>query len=114
MNKVEGFKGFVTFCLILIAIVLLFFSVRFIISKRTLKDESKASVVIPESVISSDNVLPPATQVPPVAEEPLSLQGGQQALSLQDFRYDLNKDGVVNMYDYYLLVFLLNQTPNNN
>ncbi|MFH1565618.1 MAG: hypothetical protein ABIB98_00250 [bacterium] len=112
MNKAEGIRGFLTFCLLLLVVVFLFFSVKFIISKRTLKEESKAKQVISvppvtNNISSVDNAL----SKPP--EEPISLQGFENALSLYDVRYDLNKDNVINMYDYYLLSSSLNQTSNN-
>lgn len=96
MNKIEGVRGFLTFCLIVAAFVFLFITVKFIISQRTLRDNSKAE---------QENILPEDIN--------LSLTGFQKALSSYDVSYDLNKDKVINMYDYYLLVPLLNQASNN-
>ncbi|OIP97939.1 hypothetical protein COT69_02010 [candidate division WWE3 bacterium CG09_land_8_20_14_0_10_39_24] len=110
MNKVEGVKGFLTFCLILVALFLLFFSVRFVMGKRILKENSEAvgvvDIVQPESLLKED--------IPADTEPPLSVVSFQGALSAYDVRYDFNKDNTINMYDYYLLISLLNQTSNNN
>jgi len=113
MNKIEGLRGFLTFCLLLLALIILFLSVRFIISKRTLREESEASSVSQEKPMLEE-IPVAAPSGAQVSIEPVSAQGFQQALSEQDLRYDLNEDSIVNMYDYYLLVSLSNQTPDNN
>lgn len=93
MNKIEAIRGFITFFLIVLVLSSVFFTVRFIASKRTFKEDTKA-------VSNSNNGV--------------TMGGYINSLNNFDSRYDLNNDGVINSYDYYLLQPLINQTSNND
>jgi len=105
MNKVEAIRGFLTFLVIFLVILTSFLSVKFIMSNRSLKGQSSA--VIPSK-------LPAEPVVPDSGKSALSMDGFNKAELNFDPAYDLNSDGVINMYDYYLLGSSLNKGTDHN
>jgi len=93
MNKIEAIRGFITFFIVILVLFSVFFTIRFIVSKKTLKEDTKAGS-------NSNNTI--------------TMEGYINSLNNFDSKYDLNNDGVINSYDYYLLQPLINQTSNNN
>ena len=93
MNKIEAVRGFITFFLIALILISVFFTIKFIASKKTFKEDTEA--------VSNSNNGP-------------TIEGYTNSLGSFDSKYDLNNDGIINSYDYYLLQLLINQTPNNN
>ena len=42
MNKIEAIRGFITFFIVILVLFSVFFTIRFIVSKKTLKEDTKA------------------------------------------------------------------------
>lgn len=102
MNKIEAIRGFISFLLILIVFVSALFTVRYLMSKRTPKEDTKAGSE-PVMLVPSDQ----DTGGSSGSGDMFTIDGYYDSLENYNSMYDLNNDGVINSYDYYLLQSLV-------